>query len=176
MRLKKYLANTPNLPLVIELFTKPVPFDREVHYDKIVYIFTITGKDGVDKQYQAQIWKDDDLRWGEKSWEVIFELVWLGQEKIFSFGREAITGSGDAIAVFSTMGSILKDFVKTQKVDVIRFSAKEPSRIKLYKTLSKHIASKSPFKATTILKKTSNTIFINARDPERIKEIKDNWS
>ena len=52
-----------------------------------------------------------------------------------------ITGTGDQYRIFSTVGTILKDYLMQRKVKelVLYFSAKESSRIKLYRILSEKI-------------------------------------
>lgn len=54
-------------------------------------------------------------------------------------GRDDITGTGNQLKVFSTVIEILKDFIKKENPYEIYFSAKEPSRKKLYS----HILKKS---------------------------------
>ena len=54
-----------------------------------------------------------------------------------------ITGEGNAFEVFSTAINGVSDYLKTnQNVEGVVFTAKEPSRIRLYKTLGKVLAEK----------------------------------
>ncbi len=50
-------------------------------------------------------------------------------------GRDA-TGKGDAFRIFTTVGSIILEFLKkNKKVDIVSFSGSGGSRVKLYKRL-----------------------------------------
>ena len=56
---------------------------------------------------------------------------------------KGITGEGNAFEVFSTAINGVSDYLKTnQDVEGVVFTAKEPSRIRLYKTLGKVLAEK----------------------------------
>lgn len=61
-----------------------------------------------------------------------------------SFG---ITGEGNAIEVFSKVVGLLRDFLSTNKIRVVGFTASEPSRIKLYNTMVKKLASELGYKS-----------------------------
>jgi len=50
-----------------------------------------------------------------------------------------ITNSGNAIAVFATIKDIVKSFVSEVKPNIIMFTAKEESRVRLYDRMSKMI-------------------------------------
>ena len=47
----------------------------------------------------------------------------------------SLTGGGNAIKVFSTVITIMKEYIAKNQPEVIEFSAKEPSRVKLYNRL-----------------------------------------
>lgn len=49
--------------------------------------------------------------------------------------KHDITGTGNAITVISTVSDILNQFVNKVKPNIIKFEAKEPSRLKLYSRL-----------------------------------------
>jgi hypothetical protein len=54
-----------------------------------------------------------------------------------------ITGTGNALEVFSIAGNGLVDYLnKKKKIEGVIFTAKEPSRIRLYKTLGQALADK----------------------------------
>ena len=54
-----------------------------------------------------------------------------------------ITGTGNALEVFSVAGNGLVDYLaKKKKIEGVIFTAKEPSRIRLYKTLGQALADK----------------------------------
>jgi hypothetical protein len=69
-----------------------------------------------------------------------YELKFLSRDE-FGDPQFEITDSGDAFRVFATVGSILKDFIQKYKPNLLTFSAKGGSRIKLYDRLAKLISS-----------------------------------
>ena len=60
--------------------------------------------------------------------------------------RIDITGEGKPIEVFNKTLAAMKEFVKGAKPKYIYFSAKEPSRMKLYNIMVKKLASGMGFK------------------------------
>lgn len=56
--------------------------------------------------------------------------------------EDDITGTGNAIAVFSTVIDIIQETVKSHNIQNLYFTAHEPSRIKLYDRMAKHFESK----------------------------------
>ena len=48
---------------------------------------------------------------------------------------QGITGTGNELVVFSTVVEITKQFVQKERVQILAFSAHEPSRVKLYDAL-----------------------------------------
>jgi len=62
------------------------------------------------------------------------------------FGVTDITGEGKPIEVFNKALAAMKEFVKGAKPKYIYFSAKEPSRMKLYNIMVKKLASSMGFK------------------------------
>jgi hypothetical protein len=67
-----------------------------------------------------------------------------GASKGVPKGSHGVTGTGEAFQVFSTVIDILRDFVKKHEPAMIKFSALEPSRIKLYSRLVDMVASELP--------------------------------
>ena len=67
-------------------------------------------------------------------WEIIFFNI--------SKDSEEITGSGGEFVVFATVAKMLDDFLKKVKPTKFYFSAKEPSRRKLYDRMSKLLIRK----------------------------------
>jgi hypothetical protein len=61
----------------------------------------------------------------------------------------SITGTGNAIQVFAAIAKCLNIFLKKYKPMVFWFSAKEPSRKKLYLKMSKLITKKYSYKFKT---------------------------
>ena len=74
----------------------------------------------------------------------VYELDFgLRSEKVEgSLGKVGITGTGNASEILSIISNGVLDFVKTNKVKEIVFSAIEPSRSRLYSTLTKFWANK----------------------------------
>ena len=76
----------------------------------------------------------DPIESSEKFYHLEFGDTELGK---------GITGKGDAFEVFSTAINGVSDYLKNNSdVEGVVFTAKEPSRIRLYKTLSKVLAEK----------------------------------
>ena len=160
MKFKEYLAKTPN-PLVIqELFNNPVKFERQSggSPNSKEYQFDVGEKHYEVKFYEAEVKKYPD------SYEIIFILTRVGGDRVIGWDTEAITGTGDQVAVFSTVANILKDFVQSYKPNIIYFSAKEQSRIKLYTTLSKRLSKMSYLKNDYITTYKGKRYFINSRE------------
>ena len=59
-----------------------------------------------------------------------------------------ITGKGNSFQIFATIFKMIQEFLKTKKPKGIYFSAKESSRIKLYKMFIKKYSSKIGYKQT----------------------------
>ena len=87
----------------------------------------------------------DDLKYtfdanNEKgTWEVVFTL------RVKGANSTSITGTGNAPQVFAAVNKCLSIFLKKFKPYQFWFTAKEPSRKKLYKMMSKHITRKYPY-------------------------------
>ena len=78
-----------------------------------------------------------------------------------------ITGTGNALEVFSVAGNGLVDYLaKKKKIEGVIFTAKEPSRIRLYKTLGQALADK--IGGSFAYK--NNTFIISRKPPKAIKK------
>lgn len=121
-----------------ELFTKPSKFTKKVdkkNNEPISYYYksTINGKElivGV-------------LRINEKDYKNSWELY-------FSVDDDTdITGEGDELDIFSTVLSIIEDFIKTEKPDIIEFSVdpNEETRVSLYDRMVKRFSLKVGYRA-----------------------------
>lgn len=79
---------------------------------------------------------------GEWIWE--FQFSQLGPSGLNRPGKLDITGTGDEIRIFST---ILNIFLKVsdlrRDIEIVAFSAKEPTRKRLYDKLSKLFVSRA---------------------------------
>ena len=72
----------------------------------------------------------------EGDWEIIF-----GTED----GKTGMTGKGDAVQIFAAVSKCLDMFIKKFTPVEFYFTAKEPSRKKLYKRITKIIVKKYPY-------------------------------
>ena len=126
---------------LIEVFTKPkgkISWKTRSSSTWLGY-FVVGGNRefafyAVRQVSDSQIWpltdKDVDKN---KTWEVIFYQT---KPKI----SDDITGGGKPIEVFNKALAAFKEFVKGAKPESIVFTAKEPSRIKLYNIMAKKVA------------------------------------
>jgi hypothetical protein len=113
-----------------ELFNRPVPWSK-VDFGR--YNFSINGKD-----YTVSIeigrWKDEMVA------SIRFDMRLLSRMKKLVADKSGIDilGTGDSVAVFSTIVDIVRNFHTTSGANVTQyeFSALEPSRKKLYDALS----------------------------------------
>jgi hypothetical protein len=123
MRLKQYIVN--------ELFDTDVLINTSMkRYDKHLYRF---GIDGLQYRFDA-IFDEDE------GWQIFF-----GIEK----GKKmdvSITNTGNQNKVFAAVLKCLKIFLNKVKPDRIFFTAKEPSRQKLYDRMSKLLTKMFPYK------------------------------
>ena len=78
----------------------------------------------------------------KETWSVVFAQDATGKGS----ARTDITGKGKPIEVFNGALAAMKEFVKGAKPKYIYFSAKEPSRMKLYNLMVKKLASGAGFK------------------------------
>ena len=75
-------------------------------------------------------------------WDITFSISPLGS-KGDGYGEEdGIMGSGNAIAVFSTVIDIVQETVNLHNIQNLLFTADEPSRAKLYDRMSKQFTTK----------------------------------
>lgn len=105
--------------------------------NEIVYEFR-TDKDQVVKVIYNKLEK-------ENIWGLVFKVD----------GMQNITGEGDALKIFSTVISTIKDFVKTESPEVILFTAeKDPntnsniSRSSLYTKMIKNVSNEIGYRYT----------------------------
>ena len=107
------------------------------------YFFTIG-----DKEYRVAMIRHPS----EDNWEVEFTLYSIKGDIVTSFNKQlGITGTGDAIEVFSGVIKAIKMWINKIKPEKFWFSAMETSRRKLYLKLAKMVGkmtSKYVFKGT----------------------------
>jgi len=71
-------------------------------------------------------------------WQITFEIRGAGGKP------HDISKTGNEFKVFATVAEILNEYLKKVKPDVFWFTAKEPSRAKLYDRFAKLIVRKHP--------------------------------
>jgi len=83
----------------------------------------------------------------KETWSVSFHQSKVGGRQAIIYGPDTgITGAGKPIEVFNGALAAIKEFVKGTKPKYIYFSAKEPSRMKLYNIMVRKLASGLGFK------------------------------
>ena len=69
----------------------------------------------------------------DKVWHVEFSIS--NMKNPHGEAIQGISGTGDQFKVFSTIKSILEEFIRIKNVDFLYFTAFEESRVKLYKRM-----------------------------------------
>lgn len=115
MKLKKYLAESLNLNFPVDVLSKKK--------SEFITFWFVEDKDGNPIEYTMRTAK-------KMNWEVDF----FADE--FEFGMKGSLGVRGAMEVISGAATSVKMFIESNKPDFFYFTAKEPSRQKLYKKLS----------------------------------------
>lgn len=150
-RFKQHIAETQD---------KPYPFKLDYKTSSTYkYVFTTDQDDFVDVDfynedldYEYDLPDDEE----ESGWEVSFEIN----------GSTGLTGGGDAFRVFSTVGAVLKDFMKKESPTKLMFTGaknKDDDRTKLYTRFVKMIARQYKMKFSTKIwqgNKLKSTVFV----------------
>jgi len=100
-----------------------------------------------DKKYSVELEHQ-----GHGIWDLEFGLETVQQGRLKS--KTSITKTGNAVKVFATVASIIKQFIRSHDVNGIEFSAKEASRRKLYDRLIKQFHDIGWKTNTKVLKST----------------------
>ena len=90
----------------------------------------------------SELYPHEDEVDQKEAWSVGFVQAGTGKGS----ARTDITGEGKPIEIFNKALAAMKEFVKGAKPKYIYFSAKEPSRMKLYNLMVKKLASGVGFK------------------------------
>jgi hypothetical protein len=120
-----------------ELFDKKSIADWELSYDgryRTEYNFVLNGDEEVKVGFHLSPTSDKKNNPKEKEDPISYEIGFVRGDS------SDITGEGNALEIFATVYAILKDFMKRKKPTHVFFSAKEASRKKLYKVLSRKLA------------------------------------
>lgn len=120
------LTEVFNAPYEWKWTTTDRRYVQAIFYDKdnTPYIFTASARD------IAPMDQEEELR----AWEIDF----VRKSKDGSYSWE-ITKTGDQHRILATVIDILRKLVKARKVVALMFSAKEPSRAKLYQRIVKSL-------------------------------------
>lgn len=94
---------------------------------------------------------------GDQNYEIAFDyssyhksvMLEFYQVQDGGFGDTGITGTGNALEVFGTVMACIRDYVSKARPASIRFSASEPSRIRLYNRLANNVAKELGWELTT---------------------------
>lgn len=93
--------------------------------------------------FDAQPLEQDDMP--PNSWGIAFKKKQKRDpgvsRDVMSKDSFGITGDGNSAQVFGNVISIMKEFLKHERVGALYFSAEEPSRVKLYRALAKRFLS-----------------------------------
>lgn len=122
-----------------EIFDKPLKF-RWISKNSNAWKGTFETQQEITFLVKMEKYLSDWFRPPEYSWQVSFDVFNRTDDK---FG---LTGKGESLAVFSTVISMMKEWIKKEKPNMIDFSAKEASRKKLYLSFTERIAPKLGYK------------------------------
>jgi hypothetical protein len=131
---------------LMELFTQPIQWEYDTHKnDRIAASFIID-----DFKYRVYMGYDSSGSFGLGGPEEIFPKMWevsFSIAPVTSLGdgdgeADDITGTGNAIKVFSTVIDIIQTTAENLDIQHLFFTADEPSRIKLYDRMASYFATK----------------------------------
>lgn len=105
MRINEFLS---------ELLDRSLPLKWDEQPGYLRAYFDVNGKEGMVKfYYEAFVWTID----------------------FFIDGRHDITGQGNELAILSTVSKAVLEFISKHNPNLIAFSARGPSHVKLYKRM-----------------------------------------
>lgn len=112
----------------------------------------INLKETMDRPYSWEWVKKSDQWWAIFQGKNEKFKVYIDQNgHIMFIGSESgvdISNNGDAFQIFATVGDIVKSYISNNDVGSINFSAKEPSRLKLYGKFANMLAKKIGWEVT----------------------------
>lgn len=115
--------------LLTELLSSPLPY-RWSAREQNIWLANFTTPGGQSYQVRFRRYDDPDDGMDPTVWHLVFsntDPAVHSQWKQFD-----ILGTGDSIAVFATVLAVLRDFAQRVRPEHMKFTAEEPSRIKLY--------------------------------------------
>lgn len=125
---------------LMEIMDDPAPFKITTNTPGIVEAEFVIK----DKEYSFMAWYNFDVRHpvtGEnsQSWDIDFVLdvrdTYDGVHPSIK-----ITGTGDQFPIFATVAAIIRELIRLKNPSMISFSAKEDSRVRLYKIFAGKLA------------------------------------
>ena len=136
MRLKEVFTKPKGKIKWVERSPKHYAAEYGVGQDRIFEFIALLGHTTDDMIYPVE--------------DVPLEKIWLVgfAQKRPTFSHQ-ITGKGKAIEVMNKSLAAFKEFAKMAKPEYITFSAKEPSRMKLYNIMVKKLARGLGFEVLT---------------------------
>lgn len=130
------------MSILLELFNKTVPWEKlldlrntftaQFVIDELTYIISLDGK------WTSNIELDNPYEFFDDVWEIHFAVT--GDDH---FSSDKITGTGNAIRVFSTVMEIIGHTVDSKNIQSLTFAAdnEEPTRVKLYDRLATYFSN-----------------------------------
>ena len=134
--------------LLMELFTKAVDFkwspgvstkqSADFTIDGLIYTVYMTVMSDSRSEAEFELISPHEVF--NDVWEITFDVSTSTSWR--DINLDHITGTGNAIAVFSTVIAIIQDAINRNHITNLHFSAdnSEPSRVKLYDRMSKYFA------------------------------------
>jgi hypothetical protein len=137
-----------------EIFDKPAKV-KWYNQDKRIWEGEFEN-DGIT--YSLDFYGSDSFDPTDGKWDLEFSISnWDNDRDEELFGKSnsayGVTNTGGGVVVFSTVINAIKELIKKMDPKIITFEAKEASRQKLYKRLSRVIGSKFGYEIVSSGKK-----------------------
>ena len=124
--------------LLKELFKKELPFVKKEHPVIDEYSFETSS----GQHITMKLYKVSDFR--QAGVDMTDSGIGFDFKNDSENGTEEITGTGDAVEIFSTVINILRKEINKRKPNLIGFGAHEKSRQKLYDRIIKRMSKEFP--------------------------------
>jgi len=132
------------MSILLELFDRKVEWEpllnqREAFSAQFI-INELTYEVHLDGQWAADIKLHDPEEEFRDAWDVHFSVSGTADADYYS--HDGITGTGNAILVFSTVIEIINHAIESKNIQTLVFGAnnKEPTRVKLYNRMAAYFA------------------------------------
>lgn len=120
-----------------EVVNSSVEFSMSFKVDDLSYLFGAS----LLKETSLIAENEEDFISGIDVWIIDFEALTKSGKGGFD-----IINVGNQFTVFATVGAIMKEFIKSKKPEYFSFSAKEKSRVRLYKIFAIRMAKEFNYK------------------------------